>query len=407
MPPRRCRRPALRGLGSCGLLLALAACGGGSSSLDAPPTAVADAAIVEPDGPGRLESAAQLNRVRVEDIAAAVRAPGSRVATLVPVYEVVNHRLTYRTTDAAGREVVASALASVPVKAAGATSPVLAYQHGTILLDAEAPSQRASSDKAAEEPAVALASQGYIVIAADYVGYGATKGTPHPYMLAAPTAAAVVDLLTAAKTWRLRHRIADNGQLFLAGYSEGGYATLAAQRALQAANSAHLTSLVATAAGGGPYHVTAALDELLRRVCEANPVLGALVNPGLLKHLGSSLRRQVRDALLERLLGDGSDVVFDPAVIDDYLADDTAAIERRSNVHDWTPAAPLVLYHGRDDLTVPYVSAQRTIETMRSRGARDASLTDCTVTPSGHTECVPSFLAFAMREFAARGALGL
>jgi hypothetical protein len=36
----------------------------------------------------------------------------------------------------------------------------------------------------------------------------------------------------AAGIWRLRNRIADSGPLFLIGYSEGGYATVAAHCAL-------------------------------------------------------------------------------------------------------------------------------------------------------------------------------
>ena len=140
-----------------------------------------------------------------------------------PVYEVVNHRLRYLTIDGQGRTVTASGLVSVPVKASSARSPVLSYQHGTIEQDSEAPTNRAT----ALEPAVVLASLGYIVVAADYVGYGASKGAPHPYLLSAPTAAAVIDLLTAAKTWRARKRVADNGRLFLIGYSECGFATVA------------------------------------------------------------------------------------------------------------------------------------------------------------------------------------
>lgn len=289
-------------------------------------------------------------------------------------------------------------MVSVPLKAAGAKSPLLAYQHGTITRDAEAPSNHAR----AGEPAVVLASLGYIVIAADYVGYGVSRGAPHPYLLAAPSAAAVVDLLSAAQTWRIRNRIADNGQLFLAGYSEGGYVSVAAHRALQAAASVHPANLVAVAPGGGPYHVGAALDELLRRIRDDNPLLGALVSPGLLRHLGSSVRREVRDALLERLLPDDTDVVFDTTLIDSYLADDGDAIERLSNVHDWAPAAPVRLFHGRDDQTVPYVSATRTLQAMLARGASDIGLTDCSVVPSRHTECVPQFVSFLLDQFASR-----
>ncbi len=378
-------------------LLVVAACGGGGEALS-PAQQEPPPVVAEPVGAGRLESATQLNRIAVADINEGLQAPGSRSPPLTPLYDVINHRLTYRTIDARGNDIVASGLVSVPAKAAGAKSPVLAYQHGTIVKDAEAPSNHATADEAA----VVLASLGYIVVTADYVGYGASKGAPHPYLLSAPSAAAVVDLLTAAATWRSRNGIVDNGQLFLAGYSEGGYATLAAHRALQSAGSPQLAYLQAVVAGAGPYHVGVALDELLRRVCEEDPALGLLVSPGVLRHLGSTVRREVRDQLLKRLLEDDADVVFDTTLIDNYLADDSAAVERLSNVHDWVPAAPVRLFHGRDDQTVPYVSSTHTLQTMRSRGARDVSLTDCAAAPSGHIGCVPPFLAFVLGEFASR-----
>jgi fermentation-respiration switch protein FrsA (DUF1100 family) len=379
------------------LLLFVVACGGGGgaapSDSQEPPQVAA-----EPVGAGRLEAATQLNRITVADINAGLQAPGSRSPPLTPLYGVVNHRLTYRTTDARGRDIVASALVSVPVKAAGAKSPVLGYQHATIVKDAEAPSNHAT----AGEAAVVLASLGYIVVTADYVGYGVSKGAPHPYLLSAPSAAAVIDLLTAAKTWRSRNNVADNGQLFLAGYSEGGYTTLATQRALQSGGSVHLAGLQAVVAGAGPYPVNVALDELLLRVCRENPALGLLVSPGVLRNLSASVRREVRNLLLERLLEDDADIVFDTTLIDNYLADDRAAVESFSNVHDWRPAAPLRFFHGRDDQTVPYVSSTHTLQTMRSRGASDVSLTDCAVVPSSHIGCVPSFLAFVLGEFASR-----
>jgi pimeloyl-ACP methyl ester carboxylesterase len=229
-----------------------------------------------------------------------------------------------------------------------------------------------------------------------------SKGTPHPYLLSAPSAAAVVDLLTAARTWRLKNRVADNGQLFLAGYSEGGYVTIAAHRAMQAAGSPHLANLMVDVPGAGPYHVGVTLDELLRRVRDENPLLGALISPGLLRYLSSSVRREVREQLLKRLLPDDADVVFDTTIIDNYLADDDAAIERQSNVHDWAPTAPVRFFHGRDDQTVPYANATRTLQTMLSRGASDVSLTDCTVVPSSHIGCVPPYLAFMLGQFADR-----
>ena len=213
------------------------ACGGGSDPAPGggqpaePPPA--------PQRAGQLESATLLRNIPVQDIAAALAAKESLAEGVVPRYSVVAYRIEYLTSDADGKEVRASGLVSVPQKPAGARSPVLSYQHGTIFRDAEAPSNNA----VASEVAVVLASLGYIVLAPDYVGFGASRGTPHPYLLARPAAAATVDFLTAARTWRGQAQVADNGQLFLTGYSEGGYVTMAAHRALQEGGSPHLQQL--------------------------------------------------------------------------------------------------------------------------------------------------------------------
>jgi dienelactone hydrolase len=395
----RARRigPVLRLL-SMPLLLVAVACGGGGGGDASPNSPEPPLVAAEPSGAGRLESATQLNRIAAADIGAQLQAPGSRSPPLTPRYDVVNHRLTYRTTDARGSGIVASALVSVPVKPAGAKSPVLSYQHATLVKDAEAPSNHATAD----EIVVVLASLGYIVVAADYVGYRASQGAPHPYLLAAPSAAAVVDLLTAASTWRSRNRVADNGQLFLAGYSEGGHATLASHRALQAAGGAPPSGLAVVVAGAGPYDVGVVLDELLRRVTAENPTLGLLVSPIVLRHLSASVRRDVRELLRRRLLDGDADVAFDLTLLDLYLADDRAEIARLSDVHDWAPAAPLRLFHGREDQTVPYVSSTQTLQAMRLRGAVNVSLTDCAAAPASHIGCVPSFVAFMLGEFALR-----
>lgn len=368
------------------------ACGGGGDPAPVGP----EPAIVEPVGPGRLEGAVELTRVPRADIVTATQSEGARIHGLAPLYDVANHRIDYLTTDAQGREVVASALVSVPVKAAGAKSPVLAYQHGTTFIDAEAPSNHAVAD----EVAVVLASLGYIVVAPDYVGYGTSKGVPHPYLQAAPTANAMLDALTAAQTWRRRSATADNGQLFLTGYSEGGYATVAAHRAMQLARSVHLAPLRAVVAGAGPYDVKLTLDVLLERVRDEVPLLGPLLDPGVLRYLGDADRIRVRNEIVKRLRPDNADVDFDYTVVDRYLADEVDALVTHHHVDDWAPALSLRLFHGRDDATVPFAAGEDALATMRQRGAGDVTLTVCTAVPASHLGCVPEFLRFVLAEFA-------
>ena len=384
----------------CALALAasLAACGGGGNDDTVtdgggtPPVRPAD-----PEGAGQLQAATLLGTVAAADIAAALTSEESLAQDVVPRYAVTSYRLEYLTTDADGKAVRASGLVSVPQKAPGAKSPVLSYQHGTLFRDAEAPSNNA----VASEVAVVLASLGYIVLAPDYVGFGASKGTPHPYLLAAPSAAATVDFLTAARAWRGQANVADNGQLFLTGYSEGGYVTMAAHRALQTSGSSHLQQLRMVVPGAGPYNVQATMDSLVDLVRDEQPVIGALINPGFLRYLGGSVQREVRRLLLRALMPGDADVVYDARFIDRFLDDDVPYIAEFSSVHDWKPNLPVRLYHGQDDRTVPYASSASTLQAMQQRGAGDlVSLTDCRAQPAGHMQCVPPFITFMLGQLA-------
>ena len=277
----------------------------------------------EPDiGPGSLTSSATVNTIKASEITEALHSPESKVREgIAPRYDVTSYRLTYMTTDKNGMPVKASGLVSVPIKTVVVASPVLSYQHATTFHDDQAPSRKVE----AVEPPLVLASLGYIVVSPDYVGFGASKGVEHPYLTATPAARAVIDMLAAAQKWRLREGVADNGQLFLVGYSEGGYATIAAHRALQATNSSHLRQLVSSIPGAGPYHVGVTLDMQLQRVRDENVLIAGLISPGFLRYLGSKVRNEVRRLIMRLVVPDDADVTFQSTFLDNFLADDAAA----------------------------------------------------------------------------------
>ncbi len=382
------------------LALLLGACGGGAggtketapTSANPPPVAT----VVNVVGPGQFLAAAHLKTITSAEVTSALALDGDAAFVATPAYAVEAYRLTYLTVDADGRQITASGFVGIPQKPANALSPVLSYQHATIKDQSAAPSSLTKLG----DPPVVLASLGYIVLAADYVGYGVSAGTPHPYLMSAPSAASVIDLLTAAKYWRQTQQIADNKQLFLTGYSEGGYVTVAAFRALQAGTSTHRSELVRVVAGAGPYDVGATLDQLLAIMRRDYFPLGQVLNPGFLKYLSDADRHNVRDILLALLVGVDASVTFSPTVIDNYLVDDRSAIDTLSSVSDWAPQVPLDLFHGRDDRTVPYQSSTNTLQAMQARGAGNlVTLTDCVAQPAGHSQCVLPYWRFVLDRF--------
>ena len=370
------------------LAAALVACGGGDddpATPEQPP---------ENSAPGALLSGSMVNTITPAQITQAFKDPESHIqGGIVPRYSVSSYRLNYVTTDKNGAKVTASGLVSVPVKAAGARSPVLSYQHASTFRNNQAPSIKVE----AVEPPLVLASLGYIVVSPDYVGFGASYGVEHPYLTSSPSSRAVIDMLSAAQTWRRQAGVADNGQLFLAGYSEGGYATMAAHRAIHQQGGELKTQLQAAVPGAGPYDVQETLDEQLDRVRKLFHPLALLIDPDHLSDASESVRNEVRRLLLRQMVPEDGDVRYQTLFMDRFLADDKAGIAAEHSVHlGWAPSVPVYLFHGRGDLTVPYSAAESARDTLRAAGAPDVTLTDCTTPKFGHLDCVPEYFRFAV-----------
>ena len=71
-----------------------------------------------------------------------------------------------------------------------------------------------------------FAAQGYIVVAPNYAGYDISTLGYHPFLNAVQQSGEMMDILAAARTAlpnTMSSATSDNGQLFLTGYSEGGY----------------------------------------------------------------------------------------------------------------------------------------------------------------------------------------
>ena len=290
-------------------------------------------------------------------------------------YDVNTYKIEYITTDSGGALVKVSGLIAIPEK--NTPSPVLSFQHGTLFFNAEAPSFHLTPDS--RHPEVALASLGYIVISPDYIGYGSSSDKDHPYLQHQTSADVVNDLLRAGKSWLDFKNIQTNNQLFMTGYSQGGYVTMASLKALHESPDILVDlgmEVSGVVMGAGPYDLHRSLEVLSLGITIPSFLVNAVI-----------------DQLEASIIDSNGDVRFERVFLERFFAND-----RQDDVHNWKPDIPIKLFHGEDDRTVPIESAESTLDTMQALGA-DVELVKCNANPSNHTNCIFPYINFTVEYF--------
>ena len=187
---------------------------------------------------------------------------------------VTIEKVSYDTKGAADEDTNATAALMLPTGDAAECKgdrPVLLYAHGTTTDKgydfAQVGNIENSAVGEANLIAANFAAQGYIVVAPNYAGYDDSKLDYHPYLVAQQQSTDMVDALDSARSIIERKKrandanyskIDDSGKLFIAGYSQGGYVTMATARLLEAQKKA----VTAIAPSSGPYALAAFGDEI-------------------------------------------------------------------------------------------------------------------------------------------------
>ncbi|MCX6214006.1 lipase family protein [Spirosoma sp.] len=314
-------------------------------------------------------------------------------------------KLVYKTKNWDGTAIQASGLLIVPNTTTAV--PMISQQHGTIFDDADAPSNFGPESEAYQFATI-FASIGYIMVCPDYIGFGASKSLPHTYENRTSLAQASLDMLRAAREYIGSHsEIKWDSRLYMAGYSEGGYATMALYKKMQDEVPTEF-NLRAVSCGAGAYDKTSFMKALLTQksagVAQWNRAfLWVLLTYDQIYKLNRPLSFYFKEPYLTDIQKNRQlatlDVSFDQVLTDSFKAGilngtDTAFLNAvaDNNIYDWKPLTTLQLYHGDADPQVYYLNSKNAYDAMQARGA-GKTVQLFTSVGKTHVQTIPDWLA--------------
>jgi pimeloyl-ACP methyl ester carboxylesterase len=305
-----------------------------------------------------------------QEYAATILKKSPAFAKLNVSFDSLLYKISYQTSDPFGKKSTASGLIAIP--SVNEQQGIVVYLHGTRVKHDDVPS---SGDTAKYQTYPALFSNAgaYVLVMPDYLGYGDSTLRPHPYMQAKSLARVSIDMLKVSRIFLYQLNLKLNDKLYLAGYSEGGFSTMAMFEALQK-NSPDIP-ISAVAPGSGAYDMDATLSYILKNPGENASLYTALYFYAIqnYKHYWndfSIIFRTPYDTLVPQLF----DGTHDANTIRAMLAKTPESLLKREffdafmtgsekhlnlirkqfNRYGFTPKAPLLLLGTKGDTDVPF-----------------------------------------------------
>lgn len=318
--------------------------------------------------------------------------PESSAFSAVVRNDVEVHKVTYKTTFKNGN-IQASGLVCLP-KTAG-DYPVLCFQNGTNTEHKAAPTENPKDELYSILESVA--SMGFIVVMPDYIGFGSSSNLTHPYLHAESTTQSILDLLRAVKEFSTEEKIMakPTKDLFIFGYSQGGWATMQLQMAIEKNYSTEF-NLIASSCAAGPYSIVYMNDYVsnqtdypmpyfLAYLLNAYTSIGLVTNPisdyfqspfaakipGLFdgQHSGGAINAELTTKMATLLT---------PEYRTGYATNAKFAAMRSAflanSIEAWPITTPTRLYHGANDEYIPVSMSQKMLADFKTKGVPDSKI---------------------------------
>ena len=303
-------------------------------------------------------------------------------------YDVEFFKLIYKTSFK-GKDIQVSGLLCVP-KNVPVTPSLLSAQHGTMFKFADAPSNFPNTFTGFE----LAASAGFVTLIPDFIGYGVSQNITHPYFDQKSSGLTVVDMIKATKYYLQQQNIPVTSRLFLDGYSEGGFVTMAAQKEIET-NTSHNLTVTAAAEGAGAYDLTVMVSLIASSPTYATPSLIALLVKGYNstydwnRPYSDFFREPYASKIPALLNGSKSRTEVDAELTTSTVAllnpafyaallDPTKELAFKQKIvsnsfNDWVPKSPTRLYHGTADQTVFIQTSLATYARFQAAGATNVA----------------------------------
>lgn len=189
-------------------------------------------------------------------------------------YDVEIYKVTYLSSYQ-GQATEASGLVCIPAEAKVVSFPFFLGLHASISSQSESPSNFSSPLGTGLEFFAAL---GYVSVIPDYLGFGVSSQFFHPYLVRESVTQASVDMIKATEEMMEELDQTYEQELYMAGYSQGGYNTMATLYAFENESLLPDWEIGAAAAGAGAYDLEFLTQETVEKQNYASPeVLAYLI----------------------------------------------------------------------------------------------------------------------------------
>lgn len=340
--------------------------------------------------------AARLNQILTEDIPAFSGLPLS----YAPARNgILLYRVLYPSVipEQDNRPITASGLLALPDT--GETQlPMVSYQHGTVYGRQEVPSFPEQSTET-QLMLAQFAGQGYALIGADYFGMGAIDG-PEGYMVKASHQQATQDMLSASRAVLADLDLAAP-DLYLAGWSQGGFVTMAMLERLEQAGE----PVRAAATASAPVDVFVTLSGFLDfpRPIDADWVTSLFILsafsfenyyaiPGLARSLFTEETYEIARKAYEREPVDASEVPTDlrDLIRPEYFEPGFFAVSAygrlaaQTQAYRWVIETPVRNYYGESDEVISIGLGRLAMDYQRAIGAGNPAVEAISTGPTTH-----------------------